>query len=202
MPCAKDYFYSNLSGVDGLFPYCKRCNIKNSAMWQHKNPERKNASNNKYNKKGIQMERHRKSEKRRRKNGLVKEWQRNNPEKIKQYRNNHNKHEINEEEWLACKEYFNNSYAYCGLPLTKHWVKFRCKMILGDFHKDHVDHNGNDKLSNCVPSCKKCNSSKWKFKFEDWYNKDNEIFSMDRYGKIIKWINEDHKNYDKIKEEF
>jgi len=64
-------------------------------------------------------------------------------------------------------------------------------MQLGDLHKEHIDDNGKDDLSNCIPSCKSCNSSKWKFDFEDWYKKQ-KFFTEERYNKIIKWLKEDY----------
>jgi 5-methylcytosine-specific restriction endonuclease McrA len=66
---------------------------------------------------------------------------------------------------------------------------------LSDFHKDHVIHKGSNKLDNCIPACKSCNSSKWKSKFEDWYSENNVVFNIDRYNKILKWLEEDYEQY-------
>jgi hypothetical protein len=68
-------------------------------------------------------------------------------------------------------------------------------MILSDFHKEHIDDDGANDLSNCVPSCKLCNSYKHQYIFDDWYNKNNPNFNQDRLNKIIKWLNEDYKLY-------
>ncbi len=68
-----------------------------------------------------------------------------------------------------------------------------------DLHKEHVNHNGANDLSNCVPACYSCNSKKWIYEFEDWYNEGNEIFSQYRLDKIYKWLSNDYKIYLDIK---
>jgi len=71
---------------------------------------------------------------------------------------------------------------------------------LQDLHKEHFDHDGNNEIDNCIPSCHSCNSSKRKFSFEEWYRPDNKrlkngTYNEERKNKILKWINEDCKNY-------
>ena len=68
-----------------------------------------------------------------------------------------------------------------------------------DLHKEHVDHNGANDLSNCVPACQSCNSSKWEFDFNDWYCPNNPVFTQERYEKIVKWLEEDFLIYIKKK---
>ena len=136
----------------------------------------------------------------------MRNWRINNKEKIKTYyeERQHKNHKISKIEWEACKEYFNYEYAYCGLPIEEHIIKFKGKLKQGDFHKEHVDYDGANDLSNCVPSCKICNSSKHKYTLEEWYNENNSNYTKGRYDKIIKWINEDYKQYiikKEIKEE-
>lgn len=63
-----------------------------------------------------------------------------------------------------------------------------------DLHKEHVDDSGANDLSNCIPSCQSCNSSKHIFDFETWYRK-YEHFNEKRLHKIIKWLVEDYKHY-------
>jgi uncharacterized protein YuzB (UPF0349 family) len=195
-PATQDNFYPK-NTKEGLSPYCKECekakNKKYSQLhndqryWYNKkylsNPENLNKIN-----KGIRE--------RRRKEGKVKQWQRDNKDKIKIYqekRKQHGEHKINKKEWIACKEYFNNCCAYCGLSIEEHYINFQGEIRLGDFHKEHVNHTGANDLSNCVPSCKACNSSKHDFKFEDWYVESNQRFNKDRLDKIHKWLNEDWK---------
>ena len=115
----------------------------------------------------------------------------------KQYSFNrrHKNHNINKVEWEECKKYFDYKCAYCGLPLEDHYITYRGVTKLGDFHKEHVDHKGINNLSNCVPSCGNCNSSKREEKYEDWYGVNNYRYSEERHNKIIKWLNEDYKKY-------
>jgi hypothetical protein len=170
-PCTSEYFHKHACNKkDGLFPYCKPCNIKQAT-----------GHNRKYDK----IENYRK-------------WQNNNKDKIKQYREQrelHGDHKVNRSEWESCKRYFNDCCAYCGLPLEEHYNRYKGEMKLTDFHKEHVEHNGANDLSNCIPSCKTCNSSKHTDKLEDWYTKNKEFFSQERLDNIHKWLNEDYKIY-------
>ncbi|WP_412729342.1 HNH endonuclease [Cytobacillus praedii] len=90
-------------------------------------------------------------------------------------------------EWVACKNYFNDSCAYCGLHIDEHFEEFN-----QDLHRDHVNHEGANDLSNCIPACKRCNGSKWKFELVEWYSEKNENYSIERLGRIHKWLNEDY----------
>jgi len=56
-------------------------------------------------------------------------------------------------------------------------------------------------LSNCVPSCKQCNSQKHTDSLEEWYNEDNIKYSKRRFNRIHKWLDGDYKKYIIIKEE-
>ena len=102
--------------------------------------------------------------------GEYKEWQQNNPELMKKYREDRHlnkQHKIFKKEWINCKEYFENCCAYCGIPIEEHYNKFAGEIKLTDFHREHVDCNGENDLSNCVPSCKDCNSSKHNSSLEE-----------------------------------
>jgi hypothetical protein len=166
-PCNDKYFHKHACNKkDGLFPYCKPCNIKQAT-----------GHNRKYDK----IENYRK-------------WQQNNPDKIKDYREKHGEHRMSSQEWKDCKEYFNNECAYCGLPVDKHYNRFKGEMRLTDFHKEHVDHQGANDLSNCIPSCKACNSSKHTEKLEDWYSRQ-AFYNEEKLDKIHNWLNEDYKLY-------
>ena len=127
----------------------------------------------------------------------VKEWVNQHPERAKVYREKRaiKSHKITKEEWIACKDYFDNSCAYCGLKQEEHWIKRKDKIINMELHKEHVDDEGCGDLENCVPACQSCNSEKHTFKLDDWYDCNNSKFSKERYDKIIKWINEDYKKY-------
>lgn len=62
-------------------------------------------------------------------------------------------------------------------------------------HREHIDDLGKNDLSNCVPSCRDCNSNKWKYRFEDWYCEENPIYDKLRHEKIIIWLTNDYKKY-------
>ncbi|MDT0160472.1 HNH endonuclease [Bacillus sp. AG4(2022)] len=195
MPCNEEYYYKNQSnGIDGFHPYCIQCAIKRTLEWEENNPEK------------LKVNRKRTDENRKEKHKLYRQtskergyqdwWRKNNPEKLKEYqrkRDKEKKHEISLEEWEDCKKYFNHRCAYCELKIEEHLIKFNKKFQLGDFHREHVVHNGANDLSNCVPACKTCNSHKRNYALEDWYSPDNENYEEDRLLKIHKWINEDHK---------
>lgn len=196
-----DNFYKNNKSKDGLHSYCKECTKKKSKKWMQENDdkyrekmrERKAKEYESQDKKEYQ----RAWAKKQRELGYQKEWQDNNKEKLSEYRVNkyYNKtHEISNEEWECCKQYFNYECAYCGLHMNNHFVKYGVEYKLYDFHKEHVDHEGENDISNCVPSCKSCNSKKWKHKFEDWYNRNNDVYDIHRFNKIIKWLGSDYKD--------
>jgi 5-methylcytosine-specific restriction endonuclease McrA len=126
---------------------------------------------------------------------LASVWRKNNPGKIAEYnmqRELHKKHEITEFEWEQCKRSFNYKCCYCGMTLEEHYNKFG-----QDFHKEHYYNDGENDLSNCIPACKSCNGSKWKYEAEEWY-KDYEFFSQERLNKIYQWLNEDYKEFIQI----
>lgn len=125
-------------------------------------------------------------------------YQKNNPDKIKQYGLMHQNHKITKSEWESCKQYFEYKCAYCGLPIDEHWTTYREKRKLGDFHKEHPDHNGANDLSNCIPSCESCNCQKNDKKFDNWYNEINPIYSIERLDKIIQWLEIDYKHFTEV----
>jgi hypothetical protein len=127
----------------------------------------------------------------------TKNYMKKHPEKQEVYNQNRRKknHIILDDEWKACKEYFNNSCAYCGLPIENHYRTYAGKLQKIDLHKEHVDDNGKRDLSNCVPSCQSCNSQKWKFELEEWYNLDNHKYKQENLDKIYKWLKEDYLKY-------
>lgn len=193
LPATIEYFYKNASSKDGLFPYCKSCNISKSQKWAK--------SNYKHVKKMKKLW-HQREENRTRNNLRDKTWRINNEkrkqqyqsqylkqnkDKVKRYNQNHSSHDITREEWESCLNYFNYSCAYCQIHQDQAKVEY------GNYlHKEHVDHMGANDLSNCVPACKSCNSQKWVHSFEKWYNPNNITYSKDRYDKIIKWLTRDY----------
>lgn len=196
LPLNKEYFYKNKSAPDGFNPYCKECNKNKTKNWRKDNPDKHKKLYLERNSKPKQQDSMRKAAKNQRENGYFKNYQQENKDKFKEYRDYrslHKVHEISNNEWENCKNYFNYRCAYCGLTIEDHWFKYRGKLINGDFAREHVNHNGSNDLSNCVPSCKNCNSQKWEYYFEDWYSEGNTIYSEERKNKIIKWLEDDYK---------
>ena len=189
-----DTFYKVEKNFDGLHTYCKKCLYEKSKQWALDNREKRLESQKRFNSQPRMKEYNRRYSDERRKNGKMKEWQQKNPDKIRgynKYREQHKKHEISKDEWENCKNYFNYRCAYCELPVEEHFKMWNGLPKQIDLHKDHVDHNGANDLSNCVPSCQSCNSSKYYYELEDWYNKDNKNYTQERLDKIHKWLADD-----------
>lgn len=203
LPMNDDYFYTNkANGMDGYNPYCKKCTVIRSKKYQEDHPEQtKSYYKNRYREKEQYYKDNSRrwiEENKERSKELQKIWQQEHPDKVKEYNqdwNQRKKHNISKLEWENCKNYFNYRCAYCGLKIEEHWVKFKGELILGDFHKEHVDDFGANDLSNCVPSCKSCNTSKRTYELFEWYDDANPVFLIERLEKIIKWLNEDYKLY-------
>lgn len=196
------YYWKNKSKPEkGFKSECKECTKKNSYEFKWANIEMAYEADRKYkerNKEKIKNEK-----KIWRANNVDRytetrdKWLMNHPDKVQEYQNNkrHKQHDITKEEWESCKKYFDYKCAYCDIPLSEHYVKYAGELRKQDFHKEHVNHEGEKDLSNCVPACKMCNSYKWEFEFDDWYNENNPNFTQERYDKIMKWINTDYKQY-------
>lgn len=125
-------------------------------------------------------------------------YQRNNPDKILMYTKNrqlHKQHKINTKEWEACLRYFNYRCAYCGLKFEDHYNMYMGKLRWENLNKEHVNHEGSNDLTNCVPSCKSCNDKKWIHLLDKWYTNNNINYTKERYDKIIKWLMEDCFQY-------
>ena len=175
-------------------PECKECTKARYKKWRIENPEKRKEIFKRENAKPSKKAMIRKIWRRKRENGDLKEWQRNNKAKIKTYRikrESTKTHEISQEEWIACKEYFNYKCAYCEFDEKEHK-----KIHNQQLHREHVDDNGSNRLDNCVPSCKKCNSGKNVKSFEEWYNgQTNKNYTIERYERIVTWLKYTHKKY-------
>ncbi|WP_299831402.1 HNH endonuclease signature motif containing protein [uncultured Metabacillus sp.] len=177
---------------------CKECSKKQTLKWQYDNYDYWKTIVAKRDATPEKKMKTREAARLQRERGDQKKWRKNNPDKTREYsfyKQMNGTHNISNEEWVACKEYFNNSCAYCGLSEEKHKNKFNQRL-----HKEHVDHEGSNDLNNCVPACRSCNGSKWIFDLEEWYNEENKNFTKERLIKIYKWINEDYKKYIKVEE--
>lgn len=198
-----EYFYMhNKSKPEkGYQAECKVCARKRSFENKWANIEKAHEADRKY------KEKHKEKIKREKKIWVEKNYERHietrekwflkNPDKVKEYneKRQHKNHKINKTEWENCKKYFDYQCAYCGLPISEHYYTRKGVTKLGDLHKEHVDHEGTDGLSNCIPSCGSCNDKKWMYAFDDWYNEENLNYTEERYDKIMKWLMEDHFQY-------
>lgn len=195
-PATLENFYANkANGIDGLYPYCIACAKLDAKTFQEKNRDKKSEYNKRHNSKTDRRERNKVHKKNYRDKGGQLNWQRNNTDKLEIYRESHRDHEITEGQWLKCKEYFHNSCAYCGLHISEHFNTYAGELKWTDLHKEHVDHEGSNDLSNCVPACKSCNCQKWASSFSEWYNSFNDHFCIERMTKIQQWLEVDHKKF-------
>lgn len=201
-PSTNEYFYVNKSNnIDGLHPYCKPCSVRKSRKRTLEKLEETAEYKRRYyleNREKIiaqVTETNNLNIERRRETSRL--WQKRNPEKLKEYRlkRANKNHEITENEWKNCKQYFNNSCAYCGIHEDDHYIVYAGKLKKTDLHKEHVDHEGSNGIENCIPSCQSCNSSKHTAILEEWYNEENERFLEDRLKRIYKWLESDVFNY-------
>jgi hypothetical protein len=188
-PMTNEYFYKNNSNKkDGLNTYCIPCVFKRAQKWVDDHPKKyKEQKLRKVaNKTDIQRQRSRDAAKKNREEGYTKRYQQEHKDKIHKYnkdRQTHKQHDITDQEWFDCLDFFNNTCAYCGLS-----ERDQVKLYGEQFHKEHVDHNGSNYIDNCVPSCTSCNTSKHTFGFNEWYNENNSIFTKRRYNKIVHWM--------------
>lgn len=177
------------SGIKIIYgSYCKECSKKNAEEWRRKpeNREKWLQVNKNKNKQPKYKQMMKEASKKQKENGYYRKYQQENKEKINEYgklRRMNKEHDITEQEWLDCLEFFNDSCAYCGITEEQAILKYGQQL-----HKEHLDHNGVNDITNCVPACRSCNSKKWEFEFDEWYNLDNPIYSKRRYNKIIKWL--------------
>lgn len=174
----------------GFVTQCKKCLRIKSLDYRNKNlnyykkqikdydklhPETRKRINIKY-----------RTTKQKEKREYQKEYFKKNSKTISQY--GHRKHNINNKEWNNCKKYFEYECAYCGVSIENNKKRYRGKFVCFDFSKEHIDDEGGDGIENCIPSCHNCNSKKWKFKLNDWYNDKNPVYNLKRYEKILSWI--------------
>lgn len=179
-----EYIYYN--------PECRECTKQRSLKWHKENPEKAKVAYTKRNRSENWRVKLRESSKKKVESGYSRNWQRENRDKLREYSEKHRSHDINEIEWDICKEYFNFSCAYCGLHESEHYIRRNDKVILSDLHKEHVDHEGANDITNCVPACGSCNSSKRQYAFEYWFRERSYTFSQERFDKVEKWINGDY----------
>jgi hypothetical protein len=205
LPCTLEYFHKNKSSSkDGLNTWCKRCASLKAKEWNYDPKHKQTVDKSIKNRNNSEAQKKRNADFiiKRRESGYFKKYYESNPELFKQYNKKHSKkeHRLTKQEWQSCKEYFNNTCAYCGLPLEEHYITYKGKIIKSDFHKEHVIDTGRNDIKNCIPSCSNCNSKKWEKTLNEWYNKNNPVYTYERYHKIYMWIRYDcHKYIEKKK---
>ena len=205
LPETVEYFYMrNKSKPErGFNSECKECTKVDTKRWQQEiNPSKYKEIKRIYKENNFEKYNNGISNWRKNNKEYIslynKEYQNKHPDKIKEYnayRQMHKKHIINKQEWQACKDYFNNECAYCGLLAENHTRTYKGELQVIDLHKEHVDHNGLNDLSNCIPSCQSCNSTKNRKSLDEFYNPNNLNFIQERYDRIMKWLTEDYKLY-------
>jgi hypothetical protein len=201
-PLNKEYFYKwKYSTVDGYRGICKECDKERTKKHQAKDPEKHKKDSLSWHHKNkvkiLPRFKARRKVKKEQDRMTYEKYMKNHPEKAKQYSKNRQEvnHRITDEEWDACKFYFNHRCAYCGLLIEEHFVLRRKKLAWIDFSKEHVVFKGKDNLKNCIPSCNSCNSEKWEHPLNYWYNPNNPKYTYERYHKIYMWIRYDYKKY-------
>jgi hypothetical protein len=180
--------------VINYHPYCKECAKVKARKRHHENKEDANKKSREWywsHREEVlnYMPNYLKQPKYKQKQ---KEWRQDNPNRVKEYGEKYKdkQFKLPTKQWKSCKEYFSNCCAYCGIS------ELEAKNIQGkNLNKEHAFNLGSNDLSNCVPSCTSCNSSKHMDDYIEWYIESNPVYNMERLNKIEKWLNEDHKKY-------
>lgn len=113
---------------------------------------------------------------------MAKNWWARNKDKRREY-NQTRRAKVREleadltvEQWAFIKDYFNQCCAYCGKK--------------NKLHQDHfipVNDGGGYTITNIIPACQKCNSSKHDNNFFEWYPK-YKCYSPEREEKILNFL--------------
>ena len=172
-----------------VYSYCKKCCVIRSRNYQKRNKEKYKIIKSNWGNTHLDLKhgRDRNWKKTNKDNyqEYQKTWRENNKDKIKTYTSKryHKNHKISEKEWDLCRKSFDYACAYCGMSEKEHKKKYNEQL-----HKEHVDPSGSNNITNCVPSCKECNSEKNIYLLDEWYNNNNIKFTQDRCDKIMEWI--------------
>jgi len=200
-------FYSQLkkSKTKGEYVYhnpeCKECSRKRSRNYYKENLKRAKRARQLWHRKNAQRVREEKKKYRLENLERVKEKDRKyrksarGKKKYQQYnqRRKQKEHNITNNEWVACKEFFSYCCAYCGMTENDHKRKYQQQL-----HKEHIIHDGRNDIKNCVPSCRECNAEKRTYSLNNWYNTKNPKYTYERYKKIYQWLRyEVHKHVER-----
>ena len=182
-------FYTAISNKDGLTKDCKECNRRKTQIYKMKNRKKVLEHQAKYRKNN--KEKVIESNLNYRKNNILKERERarkyhQTPRgKALSIINCHKKKarlkgvkaDFTIEQWIACKQYFDNSCAYCGSKISQ-------------LELEHVTpkiKNGGFTASNILCACRKCNNSKSDKYFIEWYPGQN-FYSEVRNNSITSYL--------------
>jgi len=203
-PMNEEYFYKWNRNRDKLSAQCIKCSLKyakkrreekgdivrnNESKIYYKNREKRIQDITKYQYKSEDIQKHIRN--------YRKNYIKTHPEKMALYSKKHHikKHIITNQEWINCKEYFNNTCAYCGLSAEEHYVVRYSELTKIDLCRDHVIDNGRNDIKNCIPSCNLCNDSKKQKTLNKFYNSNNPNYTYERYFRIYQWLRYDYKKY-------
>jgi hypothetical protein len=204
----EEFYLHNKNKPDkGHCPECKQCSRKRSlkTKWNNIEEVRKKqviVYSTKLKNDPEFRKKHRDKATKARNRGYYRDYNKRPEVKKRGYGQKRQKknHTINKQEWIDCKKYFENKCAYCGLPIEEHVIFRKGKLQNIDLHKEHVVEDGKNNLSNCVPACQICNSSKNIKSLNTWYNAvSNANYTYERYHKIYMWLRYDYKKFIKPK---
>lgn len=195
-PLDEFYQYEKESKTKGKFiyiqPYCKVCNRTKNEKWKMNNPEKRKESIRKDNARPEKKKQVLEANRKYRKKGKLREWQQDNKDKVKEYqihREQHKTHDISISERESCKEYFNYSCAYCDITEVD-----AVKVYGQRLHMDHAENFGANDLSNSIPACKACNSSKGTEDLKEWFT-HKDFYSDEKLQTIHNWLDRDYLLY-------
>jgi hypothetical protein len=190
----KEFYFKDYLNAEGIKTYyfnthCIKCEVERATIRIQNNREEHLVALKKNNARKKTREIKRENTRKRREAGYFDKFFEKHPEKLKEYYNNHRQHDITTAEWNACMKFFNNSCCYCGISEIESKEKYKQRL-----HKDHVDADGYNDVSNAAPACRMCNDSKWKTDMETWY-RQQPFFSEEKLQKLLQWLDEGYKNY-------
>jgi len=184
LPANNEFFHKNRSSKDGLNSICIKCKKE----YCFDNKDKINNYVKKYRKENYEkcLQRQRLRMKTQKYKLQAKEWtkrlyQKNKVKRAIQWQNRRAEGmgasgKITLQQWDDCLKYFDYKCAYCG----------KSKKLSID-HIIPLTKNGINSLSNIVPSCKSCNSSKSNHNYENWY-KSKEFYAEEKNIIIKKWV--------------
>jgi hypothetical protein len=175
-------FFRNKDSRDGLLNKCKKCSLKaaDPEAYKRRDKEKKNEIQKRYRRKHKNKI-----------NQKHKEYKTLNKEKLKKknviYSQRRRASErftysdFSYEQWMDCKDSFNNECAYCGE-----------KKELTQDHFIPLSKGGEYTINNIVPSCRSCNCSKSDSDFFTWYPQSGRYCSK-REKELLKYLNYHNK---------